>query len=63
VIICGLPGSGKTTLSKLLSADHQALRMCPDDWLDALGFNLWNQNVRARIESLQWTMTQDRTTR
>ena len=41
VIVCGLPGSGKTTLAKELSADGAAVRMSPDDWIEALDINLW----------------------
>jgi predicted kinase len=59
VIVCGLPGSGKTTLAKKLCANGAAIRMSPDDWLEALGVNLWNQDVRARIEALQWQISQD----
>jgi predicted kinase len=33
--------------------------MSPDDWLDALQVNLWDQDVRAKIEDLQWQLTQD----
>lgn len=59
VIVCGLPGSGKTTLAKTLCADGAGVRMSPDDWLDALQVNLWDQDVRAKIEDLQWQLTQD----
>ena len=59
VIVCGLPGSGKTTLAKNLCANGAAVRMSPDDWMEALGINLWNQVVRARTESLQWRISQD----
>jgi len=58
VIVCGLPGSGKTTLAKELSADDAAVRMSPDDWMDALGINLWDTEVRAKIEQLQRQISQ-----
>lgn len=59
IIICGLPGSGKTTLSRQLAATRQAFRLSPDEWMDALGVNLWASDVRARIEALQWDVAQD----
>lgn len=58
ILICGLPASGKTTLAKNLEAKLGAMRLCADDWMDALHVNLWNEEVRARIESLQWTLAQ-----
>ena len=59
VIVCGLPGSGKTTLAKELSSNGAAVRMSADDWMDALGVNLWDQEVRAKIEALQWQVSQE----
>jgi predicted kinase len=58
VIICGLPGSGKTSLATQISADGTAILMSPDDWMEALGINLWNQKARANIETLQWQISQ-----
>ena len=57
-VICGLPGSGKTTLAKQLEADRGAVRFCPDDWFVYLGFDIWNQELRGRIEALQWSLAQ-----
>lgn len=59
IIICGLPGSGKTTLSRQLTATRQAFRLNPDEWMDALGVSLWASDVRARVEALQWAVAQD----
>jgi predicted kinase len=33
--------------------------MSPDDWMEALGFNLWDTAARGRIEALQWQITRD----
>ena len=57
ILLCGLPGSGTTTLARRLVADLDAVRMCPDEWMDALGIDLWDQAARARVESLQWSQT------
>jgi predicted kinase len=56
VIVCGLPGSGKTTLAKRIEAQSDGVRMSPDDWMDALGINLWQEGIRDRIEKFQWDM-------
>ena len=52
-VLCGLPGSGKTTLAIELAARHGAVRMCPDEWLVALGIDLWDAGARMRVEALQ----------
>ena len=57
IIVCGLPGSGKTTLAKLLESRHGAFRMEPDEWMDELGINLHDEEKRARIEALQWRIS------
>ena len=55
VIVAGLPGSGKTTHARRLEALLPAVRMCPDEWMEALSVNLWDETVRTRVETLQWT--------
>ncbi len=53
VVITGLPGSGKTTLSNKLAAELGAVRMCPDDWMRESGIDLWDDDARASIEAFQ----------
>lgn len=59
IIVCGLPGSGKTTIATELAVRYRAVRYSPDDWMDALGINLWDSAKRAGIETLQWQAAQD----
>ena len=56
VVLCGLPGSGKTTLARQLATDLEAVRLSPDEWLLALGAHLLYQAVRGRVEALQWDL-------
>jgi predicted kinase len=58
IILCGLPCSGKTTHAKALETRLPAFRMCPDEWMDILGLNLWEEAARAKIEALQWSLAQ-----
>ena len=57
VVITGLPGSGKTSLAVRLAASMDAVRMCPDDWMKVSGIDLWDAEVRSRIEQLQLDLT------
>jgi predicted kinase len=58
IIVCGLPGSGKTTLARTLETKLRAVRFSPDEWMDALSLNLWEEDQRARVEALQWKFAQ-----
>ncbi len=62
ILICGLPGAGKTTLAKKLAAMRKANRLCTDDWILAI---LKDQNdlaernrLRDPIEQLLWKEAQ-----
>ena len=57
IIICGLPGSVKTTLAKVLEARLNAVRFCPDDWMNDLSLDLYDEDRRGKIENLQWQLT------
>lgn len=59
IIIAGLPGVGKTTLAKALAGRHAGVVYSPDDWMDALGIDLWDSPKRDEIETLQWRQAQD----
>ena len=60
VVITGLPGSGKTTLAVELAVLLPAVRMCPDDWMIASGIDLWDAEVRGRIERFQGELAIER---
>ncbi len=59
IIVCGLPGSGKTTHAKLLENRIRAIRFSPDEWMDALSVNLYDEAKREKIEALQWKFSQE----
>ena len=59
IVVCGLPGSGKTTLALALESRLRAIRFSPDDWMDALSVSLYREDVREKIEALQWKLAQD----
>jgi predicted kinase len=47
VIVCGLPGAGKTTLARKLERQPRAIRHCPDEWMEQLSIDLWEEAKRA----------------
>ena len=52
IIVCGLPGSGKTTLAKELEGRLHAIRFSPDECMDALSLDAYDQERRGKIEAL-----------
>jgi predicted kinase len=58
IIVCGLPGSGKTTLARELESRLQAVRFSADEWMDALSINIYDEEKRGKIEALQWKFGQ-----
>ncbi len=58
-MVCGLPGAGKTTTARSLAVERSGVRLCPDDWLQALEVNLWDGLQRDRVERLQWEVACD----
>src|SRR5271155_5256558 len=58
IIVCGLPGSGKTTLAIALERRLRVIRFAPDEWMDALAIDLYDEEKRAKVEALQWKLAQ-----
>lgn len=61
-LMCGLPGSGKTTFAKQLERERRALRLTPDEWIGRLfGTDLTPPTLdwcRDPVESLQWMVAE-----
>ena len=55
-IISGLPGVGKSTRAAALEAETGAVRFEPDVWLAELNLDLWDEERRAAIETMQWRL-------
>ena len=59
ILICGLPGSGKTTLAKQLAAEVPAVRLCPDEWKHDLGIDYYDEPRRVKLENRLWRLGQE----
>ena len=53
-LICGLPGSGKTTFAKELEHRLPALRLAPDEWMARIVGDGFDEAKRAAVEAVQW---------
>ena len=53
-LMVGLPGSGKTTLARKLEADLPALRLTPDEWMEKVIGDGYDEDKRAVVESMLW---------
>jgi predicted kinase len=54
LLLCGMPGAGKTTLARRLEAELDAVRLTPDEWFVAMGLDPHDARLRRSFERLQW---------
>ena len=54
VLLCGLPGAGKTTLAEKLASEMPAIVMSPDKEMYEQGTSFFDEKSRAKIEAEQW---------
>ncbi len=59
ILICGLPGAGKTTVADRLVSRLGIPRYSSDEWLARLSLPVWDEARRASIEDLQWIEIQN----
>ncbi len=59
ILLCGLPGAGKSTLAERLAREGRIVRLCPDQWMADLRMDLFDEAARSRVEWLQWRLTVD----
>jgi predicted kinase len=49
IAFCGLPGSGKTTMARLLEQKTGAVRLNVDEWVAALGVDFFDDEFRHKL--------------
>ncbi|GAA1440588.1 AAA family ATPase [Leifsonia poae] len=62
ILLCGLPGSGKTTFARRLERETGAIRFSTDEWMADLGldyFDTLRDNVQNRLDRL-WAQLVER---
>jgi predicted kinase len=59
ILICGLPGSGKTTFARQLAPKVPAVRLSPDEWKHDLGIDYYDEQGRVRLEDRLWRLGQE----
>jgi predicted kinase len=52
ILLCGLPGAGKSTLARRLEADGKGVRLSTDEWQGALGVSHSDVAFHDRLQFL-----------
>jgi predicted kinase len=50
ILLCGLPGAGKTTFARRLENAMPIVRLCPDEWMSDLGIDHRDEITHDRLE-------------
>lgn len=59
ILMCGLPGAGKTALANELAVERRAVRLTKDEWQWALGSSPWDRDFGERVEQELWKLAQE----
>ena len=59
VLVCGMPGAGKSTLAVRVADELGAVRLCPDEWIHALALDPHDVPLRRRLERRMWVQALD----
>lgn len=51
ILLCGLPGAGKTTFARRLEVALPVMRLCPDEWMADLGLDHRDDLTHDRLET------------
>jgi predicted kinase len=50
ILLCGLPGAGKTTLAREFAKEMPAMSLCLDEWKADLGIDYYDEVMGVRLE-------------
>jgi predicted kinase len=57
-LVCGLPGSGKSTFAERLARAERALWLSPDLWMSRIVGDGYDEAKRAAVEAVQWELAE-----